>query len=310
MPAASLYDMAKQRLIKNINLLDSVADLPFHFVEPILRYIQNPDQLQLLEENCEQLKGETGEIWLRFIKRDIPNWETRKYEPRDPRNWSKAYRKLKKDAENEKLAQAEMLRNRMKAVDRTQTKTQIVDSRVAISTARMFSNRGSGSSSSSSWGPPTGAPAKTGKVALDKLKRGMFDYKRDRPTMKEQPAEIQARRRTQLSRAPAHMVRMAVNEAPQRRIADAREAADAAARRHEPRPSASRPPAARPQINQRPAPQPQRSVPPARVSLPQNYHAQRQRTVTVQDVSVPASAPAPKRKRAEYSMFQPSKRRA
>ncbi|KAH9861791.1 hypothetical protein J1614_011544 [Plenodomus biglobosus] len=307
MPAASLYEMARQRLIKNIHLLDSVADLPFHFVEPVLRYVQNPDQLQLLEENCEQLKGETGDIWLRFIKRDIPNWETRKYEPRDPRNWSKAYRKLKKDAENEKLAQAEMLRNKMKAVDRTQTKTQIVDSRVALSTGKMFSTRGFGSSCNASWGASTGAPAKTGKAALDKLKRGIFDHKRDRPTMNRVSSDVLARRKTQLRQAPAHMVRMAVNEAPQRRIADAREAADAAAKKHEPRPSASRPTVTKPPIIQRPVPQ--RSAPPARASLPQDYHAQRQKAAPALDAGASVPAPAPKRKRAEYSMFQPSKRR-
>ncbi|KAF2853816.1 hypothetical protein T440DRAFT_465572 [Plenodomus tracheiphilus IPT5] len=300
--------MARQRLIKNIHLLDSVADLPFHFVEPILRFVQNPDQLQLLEENCEQLKGETGEIWLRFIKRDIPNWETRKYEPRDPRNWSRAYRKLKKDSENEKLAQAEMLRNKMKAVDRSQTKTQIVDTRVGSGTRRLFTTRGS--SGNASWGPATGAPAKTGKVAFDKLKRGIFDHKRDRPTMHQMSPDVLARRRTQLMQAPAHMVRMAVNEAPQRRIAAAREAADAAAKKHEPRPTASRPPAAKPQISQRPAPR--KAAPQTRVSLPQNYHAQRQKAFPAQEAGSgpsPTPAPAPKRKRTEYSMFQPNKRR-
>lgn len=300
--------MARRRLVKNIHLLDSVADLPFHFVEPIIRYIQNPEQLQLLEENCEQLRGETGEIWLRFIKRDIPSWETRRFEPQNPKNWAKVYRKLKKDAENEKLAQAEMLRNKMKAVDRTQTKTQIVDSRTALGAARMFSSRGSGSSANASWGPSTGAPAKTGKAVLDKLKRGMFDYKRDRPTLHQAPPQIQARRRTQLVKAPAHMVRMAVNEAPQRRIADAREAADAAAKRHEPQTPASRPSSTKPQIIQRPVPQ--KSALPERVSLPQNYHAERQRTgPAASDVRASALVPAPKRKRTEYSMFQPNKRR-
>jgi len=307
MPAASLYEMARQRLIKNIHMLYSVSDLPFHFVEPVLRFVQNPDQLQLLETNCEQLRGETGQIWLRFIKRDIPNWESRAYQPRDPKNWSKAYRKLKREAEKEKLAQEEELKQQLKAVDRTKTKTQIVDSRVAMGATRMFSTHKS--SCNSSWGPATGAPAKTGKVAFDKLKRGMFDHKRERPTMHPMSEDVLAQRKTKLRQAPAHMVRMAANEAPQKRIDKAREAADSAAKKAEVRPPVNMPPPHEPRITQRPVPQ--RSTPVIRTSLPKDYHAKRQKDPVVEAAAVPAATPAPvlKRKRPEYSMFQPKKRK-
>lgn len=310
MPANSLYEMARQRLIKNIHLLDSVGDLPFHFVQPVLRFVQNPDQLQLLEENCEQLRGETGKIWLRFIKRDIPNWESRTYQPRDPKNWSKAYRKLKREAENEKLVQEEELKQQLKAVDRTKTKTQIVDSRAALGAARMFSTHRS--ACNTSWGPATGAPAKTGKVAFDKLKRGIFDHKRERPTLQSMSADVLAQRRTKLKQAPAHMVRMAANEGPQRRIEEARQAADSAAKKAEVRPSASVPLAKETKITQRPVVQ--KSAPPTRTSLPKDYHTQRQRSPVVNVVATPTATPAPtvKRKRPErpeYSMFQPKKRK-
>lgn len=307
MPAASLYEMARQRLIKNIHLLYSVSDLPFHFVEPVLRFIQNPDQLRLLEENCEQLRGETGQIWLRFIKRDIPNWETRAYEPRDPKNWGKAYRKLKREAEKEKLAQEEELKQQLKAVDRTKTKTQIVDSRVAIGATRMFSTHKS--SCNTSWGPATGAPAKTGKVALDKLKRGIFDHKRERPTMHPMSEEALAQRRTKLRQAPAHMVRMAANEGPQRRIEEARQAADSAAKKAEVRPSANMPPAQVPKITQRPVSL--KNAPSVRTPLSKDYHAQRKKSLVVEAVTTPvaSSTPVLKRKRPEYSMFQPKKRK-
>lgn len=185
--------------------------------------------------------------------------------------------------------------------DRAQNKTLIVDSKLGYGagSSRMFSaSRGSGCSTS--WGTPTGAPSKTGKVALDKLKRGIFDHKRERPTAQQMPAHVLAQRVTRLRQAPAHMVRMAQNEAP-RNMVLSRQASASVAKKPEPRPSTNWP-----NITQRPVPQ--KSVaPPTRTSLPagQQFHAPKLKK-TVQESGV---APAPKRKREEYSMFQPKKRK-
>lgn len=304
MPVPTLFELARQRLIKNIDMLNDVGDLPYSFLEPVLRFIQNPDQLQQLEENCTQLLGETGDIWLRFIKRDIPNWETRPHEPRDPRNWSKVYRKLKKDMDKEKEADAEALKEQMRALqkDRAQNKTLIVDSKISYGPngSRFFGSRGSGGGSS--WGPPSGAPPKTGKIAFDKLRRGVFDHKRERPTL-QLPAHILAQRKTQLKQAPARMVRMAENEAQApRSMLLSKPAASSMAKKTEQLPRINKP-----QITQRPAPQPK--APPSRTSLPagQQFHAPKPK-VPVQEASV-ATGTAPKRKREQYSMFQPKKRK-
>lgn len=301
MPALSLFELARQRLIKNIDMLRDVGDLPYSFLQPVLRFVQSPDQLMELESNCPQLLGETGEIWLRFIKRDIPDWEKKPHEPRDPKNWSKVYRKLKKDAEREKQADEEALKQQMKALqnDRAQNKTLIVDSRIGYGSggSRMFTGR-----TTTSWGQPSGAPAKTGKAAFDKLKRGMFDHGRERPKASQIPAHILAQRKNAVRQAPARMIRMAESEAP-RSMVLSRQASTSMANKPEP----SKPAPAstnRPTITQRPAPQ-QRNPPPTRTSLP-----------TGQQFSVPKPrptssgvAPAPKRKREEYSMFQPKKKR-
>ena len=189
MPVASLFELARQRLIKNIDMLRDVGDLPYSFLQPVLRFVQSPDQLLELEANCPQLLGETGEIWLRFIKRDIPDWEKKPHEPRDPRNWSKVYRKLKKDAELEKEADKEALKQQMQALqkDRAQNKTLIVETRFGYGAgaSKMFTGR-----TTSSWGQPSGAPAKTGKAAFDKLKRGMFDHGRERPKASHIPQHL------------------------------------------------------------------------------------------------------------------------
>lgn len=44
--------------------------------------------------------GEDAELWLNFIKRDIPDWQLKPHEPSNPKNWYKVYRKLR--AENQR----------------------------------------------------------------------------------------------------------------------------------------------------------------------------------------------------------------
>lgn len=296
MPAPSLFELARQRLIKNIDMLNDVGDLPYSFLETVLRSIQNPDQLQELEENCTQLLGETGDIWMRFIKRDIPNWSTKPHQPRDPKKWSMVYRKLKKDMEKEKQADAEALKQQIQAIqnNRAQNKTLIQTTTIGYENSK---------ARSSGWGAQTGAapPSKTGKMAFDKLRRGVFDHNRERPKAPKLPEHVLASRRTQLTRAPAHMVRMAQNEAPRNMVVSRQASASVAEK------PAPRRPVSKPQITQRPVPVPQKSVAPTRTSLPvgRQFHAPKPRA-PAQDT---AAAPVSKRKREEYSMFQPKKKK-
>jgi elongin-A len=297
MPVPSLFDLAKQRLIKNIDLLNDIGDIPFTFLEPIIRHIQNPDQLQELEKNCPQVQGETGDIWRRFIKRDIPGWDKMPHQPRDPKNWHKVYRKLKKDAELEKKEQEELLKEEMRALqnDRAQNKTLIIDSKVGYG-AR--SSRVFGLGSSSGWGS-SGAPAKTGRVAMDKLKRGMFDYKRERPRAAQMPTHLLTQRKSQVKAAPARMVRMAENEAPRNMLISS-QAAASLARRTEALPEAKKP-----HITHRPVPQ-QNSGAPPRVSLPPGQQFNAPKLKTEPD---PATPQLPKKRKEGHSMFHKPKRR-
>lgn len=296
MPVPKLVDLAKQRLIKNIDTLYDIGDMEFDFLEPVLRNIQNPDQLLELEQNCPQIQGETGEIWMRFIRRDIPDWDKKPHQPRDPRNWSKVYRKLKKDAEKEKLEQADKLKEQMRSLqqDRAQNKTLIVDSRVGYG-AR--SSRVFGLGGGSSWGG-SGAPAKTGKVAMDKLKRGMFDYKKERPRGAQMPSHLLAERKSKLRTAPASMIRVAENEAPNRVL---KPAATSTAQRRAPLPETKQP-----HITHRPIPQ-QGAAPTRPSGMPagRQFHAPAPKPKT-EEVDSPALR---KRKAPQSQLFHKSKQR-
>ncbi|KAF2478317.1 uncharacterized protein BDR25DRAFT_330792 [Lindgomyces ingoldianus] len=308
MPVPSLYDIARSRIISNISMLTDIGDLPYSFLAPILKHIQNPSQLLELETTCPQILGETGEIWLRFIKRDIPNWDKKPHQPRDPSNWSKVYRKLKRDAEREQEEQEEALRQQMRALqkDRSENKTTIVNANVGYNPAARRRGGGGGrgfSSASSSWGP---APTKTGKVALDKFKRGMFDQKQARPKVTQIPAHLLEERRGKVAHAPERMIRMNENidapaPAPKSMLVPRKASL---AGRGVPHPALHRP-----AISSRPPPQleqnakmPEKTV---RTSLPADKHF----TAPKLQTQTPAAAAPQKRRREEANPFMPRKRR-
>jgi elongin-A len=298
MPVPSLYELARQRLIKNIDMLTDIGDIPFDFLEPVLRHIQNPAQLQELEENCEQIQGKTGEIWKRYIKRDVPDWDKKPHTPRDDKNWSKVYRKLMRDAEKEKLDQENQLKEQMKALQAGRD----VNKTVIMTTHKSYGSRPGGHWSTGGGGSfgRAAPPAKTGKVAMDKLKRGMFDRNQARTKATQTPQHQLAMKKNMVSAIPERLVRMAQQEAPKKMVLSKQASASTADRRP-PKSTLSQQ-----QIKQRPAPAPQQSVAPPRTSLAGQQVTAPRLKPTASGIG---SASAPKRKREGSSMFQPTKQR-
>ncbi|KAF2000598.1 hypothetical protein P154DRAFT_554175 [Amniculicola lignicola CBS 123094] len=305
MPVPSLYTLAKTRLIYNIALLTDIGDLPFSFLAPIIRQIQNPDQLAELESNCPQILGETGDIWLRFIKRDIPNWETKPHEPRDPRNWGKVYRKLKRAAEEEIREAEERLKEQMNALKkgREGNQTKIVPAQVGYDPAARRKGFGSATSSWGSRGPAP--PAKTGKAVLDKLRRGRYDTMLAKPGAAQMPAHILAQRRGVVHQAPERLLRMKEAENSDKMVVSKGASAMVAAR-------ATAGPSSSPNPNIRSTTYGERerltassnTERPQRATLPpgQTFHAPK--------LPPADTGPAPaKRKRSEPNMFMTPKRR-
>ena len=61
--------------------------------------------------------GRDGEIWLHLIKRDVPNWETKPHEPKDPKNWWKVYKKLKEQTLRDREQGAEKLKAALDSIN-------------------------------------------------------------------------------------------------------------------------------------------------------------------------------------------------
>ncbi|KAJ9643240.1 hypothetical protein H2204_002136 [Knufia peltigerae] len=110
MPADSLVDMCIRACIKRRGILPSVGDLPYDLVRPILAKIESPEQLHQIEQSSPQIAGEDAELWLNFIKRDIPDWHLKPHQPSNPKNWYKVYRKLQADDERSRAEKEERLK--------------------------------------------------------------------------------------------------------------------------------------------------------------------------------------------------------
>ncbi|KAF2445393.1 hypothetical protein P171DRAFT_430822 [Karstenula rhodostoma CBS 690.94] len=303
MPVPTLFHLAKKRLVQNIHQLDDIGDLPYAFLAPILRQIQIPDQLVQLEANCPQIQGETGEIWLRLIKRDIPGWDKKPHQPQDPKSWSKVYKKLKKEAAAEEEAQQAALKQRMQALqkDRNGHQTTIINASLNLPSARR-SGWSFGGGARSGWGDPA-APKKTGKVAFDKLKRGIYDAKRARPKASMTPQHVLNETKRTVTQVPARMVRMAeaeaLSQAPRRKLVP----------KAPPAPVAGANTTRRPIIRQQPMP---------RINDAAPERAERPRLPAGQQFSAPRPVPKPqpvssgpslKRTRAGPNILVESKRR-
>lgn len=104
MAPPTLVSMAQRNLIRNLAHLQDVGDAPYNVIKPALRKIVDPQQLRTIEIASPHIGDADAELWIAFVKRDIPNWKDKMVEPKNPRSWWKVYRKLYKE---EQAAQEE-----------------------------------------------------------------------------------------------------------------------------------------------------------------------------------------------------------
>ncbi|KAJ5770694.1 uncharacterized protein N7511_002745 [Penicillium nucicola] len=111
MPARSLLRLATAMAIRHVKVLDNLGSLPYVLARPILLKVDNPQKLHALELASPQFAEHDKELWIEFIKRDIPSWD--QYElPEESNDWYQVYcdlgeqveRSLEADAEKMKMA--------------------------------------------------------------------------------------------------------------------------------------------------------------------------------------------------------------
>ncbi|TAQ89635.1 hypothetical protein B7494_g2048 [Chlorociboria aeruginascens] len=120
MPAPFLVDSCIKACIKNIRSLVDVGDFEYWKIRTVLQRIDSPEQLRQVELNSPQIQGEDAELWQAFISRDIPNWRSKNYAPKNPLKWYQVYQKYKKEQRQEIARDEEILRNTMLGIKKAQ----------------------------------------------------------------------------------------------------------------------------------------------------------------------------------------------
>ncbi|KAJ5287031.1 hypothetical protein N7478_002717 [Penicillium angulare] len=121
MPAPSLLQLATSTAIKHVKLLNDVGNLPYALVRPILLKVDNPEKLHSMEQLSPHLADEDQEIWLEFIRRDIPQWD--RYElPKSTNKWYEIYCDLQEDVQRALDADAEKMKMALDGIKSERTR--------------------------------------------------------------------------------------------------------------------------------------------------------------------------------------------
>ena len=199
MPTDSLVDMSLRACCKIHKQIKDIGELPYNLARPFLLKIDNPEQLRALEMKSQQIIGHDAEIWLALIKRDIPDWETRKHRPNDPKDWWKVYNKLKRESAMEMDAGADKLKAALN--DKNEKRLAEIKPMKALA-----GSRGPSLQARVAYGYQSGKTGSRGTSkmgVLEKIKKEARDAKAARAIAEQQ---IRKRMATAVTRAPAQFI--------------------------------------------------------------------------------------------------------
>ncbi|KAK5058908.1 hypothetical protein LTR84_011172 [Exophiala bonariae] len=198
--ADSLVDMARRACTRFGARITDIGDLRYELIRPMLLRVESPEKLYQLEQNSPQIIGRDGEIWLSFIRRDIPDWEQKRHEPKDPKNWYKVYRKLKKEAEENAIADEAVLKaalaniNNEKEQNVAQMSTRTILHQEPGRRARIYHNYVSGK---------TGSKGASKMTLMEKIRKEARD---SRSSKMNKPMHELKKRSTTVARPPMQFV--------------------------------------------------------------------------------------------------------
>ncbi|KAJ5805999.1 uncharacterized protein N7503_003601 [Penicillium pulvis] len=194
MPAPSLLQLAMATAVKHVKSLNDIGNLPYNLVRPILLKVDNPEKLHAMELLSPHLTEEDKELWLNFIRRDIPKWE--QYDlPEKTHQWYEIYCDLREDVQRALDADAEKMKMALDGIksERTRLTPKIIPghkgrgSRISRST---FTRR-----------PFSGIPS----ASVDKKKSTIFSAPR-RNNALAVPTKHLSTRASQVKKAPISLI--------------------------------------------------------------------------------------------------------
>ncbi|KAH0829376.1 hypothetical protein AYO21_11308 [Fonsecaea monophora] len=208
MPVDSLLDMARRACVRNVHRITDIGDIDYDLIRPILLKIESPEKLHQLELSSPQIIGHDAEIWLNFIKRDIPDWDLKRHEPSNPKNWYKVYKKLKAEATKDSSNDEAMLKAALADIQKGKEQNTAVIASTALSAGLLSSSNASGPSRRAriQWNyisGKTGAKGSSKMTLMEKIRKEARDAKAGK--MNRPMHELQ-KKQTGVVKAPAQFV--------------------------------------------------------------------------------------------------------
>ena len=213
MAPPTLLSMAQRAATRNMDGLQDVGDMSYDLVKPILKKVDNPQQLRTIEIASPHIADHDAELWKAFIARDIPEWKEKIMEPKNPQSWWKVYRKLIREEQRKKEEQEEQLKMSMIGIDKKKevNQTQFVQKVIphqsrgtcfadGIPNPR-FNNQGKEKK-------PALQNATKGKDILNAIRKQSSNAQREKGMTWTQPAKtLLPGAKSQVKQAPRAMVR-------------------------------------------------------------------------------------------------------
>ncbi|CRG90480.1 Phenol 2-monooxygenase [Talaromyces islandicus] len=107
--------------------LKDVGSMPYSVIRPILLKVESPAQLREIEKNSPHIMEDDRELWISFIKRDVPRWE--QYElPKEPPSWYDIYTDLVEQVQREVEEDALRLKKAVDKIDSQKSSIFVKDS--------------------------------------------------------------------------------------------------------------------------------------------------------------------------------------
>ncbi|KAG5948040.1 hypothetical protein E4U60_002454 [Claviceps pazoutovae] len=141
MPPKSLLELTTAACLKHLKALESIGDfLPYDAVRHILLKVESPHQLRKIELNSPQIKGHTGELWLKLIEKDFPlEYKNNAYKPQNPDHWYRVWQKYKKEHDAAIKASEAKLKDALAGLrqDKEQNTSRIIERKLLPKSLRM-----------------------------------------------------------------------------------------------------------------------------------------------------------------------------
>ncbi|GFF32305.1 elongin-A [Aspergillus udagawae] len=227
MPPPSLLQLCTSTAIRNVKYLNDIGNVPYSLARPFLLKIESPEKLRSLELLSPHIMEDDAELWLDFIKRDIPRWD--EYDlPEQPDCWYDIYcdlqqrvqKAVEEDAEKLKMALDGINSERAKHSAKFVTDRRIIplprerptakqryasfDRKMGGLTPRFASPRG-GQGSSDPLGAPVWSYERPQLPRPEKKKSNIFNLPKRNPVLAV-PTKQLNNRASQVKQAPLSLI--------------------------------------------------------------------------------------------------------